>query len=92
MRDRDKRRTDEGGNTPLGLGPRDRESATTGAAADTNVDAVASDPYATGDPERRLDDLGDRQRPSDHAVERERPDDAPARRAADPDSPYADEP
>ena len=35
---------------PLGLGANDRESSNTGSIEDTAYDAVASDPYLTGEP------------------------------------------
>ena len=37
---------------PLGLGPRDPESSNTGSIEDTAYDAVASDPYTTGEPRK----------------------------------------
>jgi hypothetical protein len=37
---------------PLGLGPRDREGSGTGSTEDTSYDAVGSDPYTTGEPEK----------------------------------------
>ncbi len=38
---------------PLGLGPRDREGSNTGSVADTSYNARGSDPYTTGEPDKR---------------------------------------
>ncbi len=43
---------------PLGLGPRDRESANTGSIADTSYAARGADPYTTGEPGERDADAG----------------------------------
>lgn len=42
---------------PLGLGSRGRESSNTGSTEDTSYDAHGSDPYTTGEPEKRFDDV-----------------------------------
>ena len=39
---------------PLGLGANDRESSNTGSIEDTAYDAVASDPYLTGEPRKEF--------------------------------------
>lgn len=41
---------------PLGLGPRDKEGSNTGSISDTSYNALRSDPYLTGEPEKRFDD------------------------------------
>lgn len=41
---------------PLGLGPRDKEGSNTGSTSDTSYNALRSDPYLTGEPEKRFDD------------------------------------
>jgi hypothetical protein len=55
---------------PLGLGPNDRESSNTGSIEDTAYDAVASDPYLTGEPRKAFDAAPTRPRRDDE-------DDAP---------------
>ena len=70
---------------PLGLGPRDRgEGSNTGSLEDTMYDAVASDPYTTGEPQKSFGE-GERARPA-------RADDPGESRPADPDVPSSDEP
>ncbi len=71
-------------HNPLGLGSRGRESANTGSEEDTHYDAVASDPYTTGEPERRFDDLHDGGDLGGAATGPSVP--------ADPDVPSSDEP
>jgi hypothetical protein len=39
---------------PLGLGANERESSNTGSIEDTAYDAVASDPYLTGEPRKEF--------------------------------------
>lgn len=51
------RRTPE--PNPLGLGANDRESSNTGSIEDTAYDAVASDPYLTGEPRKEFGLAGD---------------------------------
>jgi hypothetical protein len=70
---------------PLGLGPRDRESANTGSVDDTRYNAVGADPYTTGEPERRFDD-------DDDARDVVAPDRQSPSRPADPEVPSSDEP
>lgn len=41
---------------PLGLGPRDKVGSNTGSTSDTSYNALRSDPYLTGEPEKRFDD------------------------------------
>ena len=53
-----KRHRDDRDPNPLGLGPRDRESSNTGSIEDTMYDAVASDPYVTGEPRKPPRDAG----------------------------------
>jgi hypothetical protein len=53
---------------PLGLGPRDREGSNTGSIADTSYEAQGSDPYLTGEPEKRFDDAAGRSTPADPSV------------------------
>ena len=40
-------------NNPLGIGPRDREGSNTGSTEDTSYNAHGSDPYETGEPDKR---------------------------------------
>lgn len=47
---------------PLGLGANDRESSNTGSIEDTAYDAVASDPYLTGEPLKEFGPAGERTR------------------------------
>ena len=54
------RRTPE--PNPLGLGANDRESSNTGSIEDTAYDAVASDPYLTGEPRKEFGLAGDAER------------------------------
>ena len=66
---------------PLGIGPRDRgEGSNTGSIADTHYEAVASDPYTTGEP-----------RKGTPPPEAEHDASGPSR-PADPDVPSSDEP
>ena len=51
------RRTPE--PNPLGLGANDRESSNTGSIEDTAYDAVASDPYLTGEPRKEFGHAAD---------------------------------
>ena len=44
-------------DNPLGLGPRDHDGSNSGSVADASYDAVGSDPYTTGEPEKKLEDL-----------------------------------
>jgi hypothetical protein len=61
---------------PLGLGANDRESSNTGSIEDTAYDAVASDPYLTGEPRkefaRRVPDVPDEEPDAEQTAD-ERP-------------------
>ena len=73
-------------HNPLGLGPRDHESSNTGSTADTTYDARDSDPYTTGEPQKRFDDLSEDPSPRVGAPRGGAPT------PADPDVPSSDEP
>ncbi|HZF67990.1 MAG TPA: hypothetical protein VEZ47_08125 [Gemmatirosa sp.] len=73
-------------NNPLGLGPRDRQSSNTGSVESTHYDAVASDPYHTGEPEKRFDEAGTDDENGGGRARRSRS------RPADPEVPSSDEP
>ena len=63
------RRTPE--PNPLGLGANDRESSNTGSIEDTAYDAVASDPYLTGEPLKEFGAAGEAARAPDPRDESE---------------------
>jgi hypothetical protein len=71
---------------PLGLGPRDPESSNTGSVESTHYDAVASDPYHTGEPEKRFDEA----RPDGPDVDQS--GGRPPRRSAEPETRSSDAP
>lgn len=53
---------------PLGLGARDPESSNTGSIADTSYNAQGSDPYPSGEPRRRFEDVPGDATPADPDV------------------------
>lgn len=71
-------------DNPLGLGPRDRDSSNTGSVEDTSYDARGSDPYTTGEPRKKLDDLRD--------FEKSTPGKTSESIPADPDTTSSEEP
>ena len=77
-------RHDPRDDNPLGLGPRDAESSNTGSTADTSYDAVGSDPYTTGEPEKDFGGVRDGRATPQPGTTESRP--------ADPEVPSSDEP